>query len=201
MRTQILNFSKRILTCEKGHVKCGDHGIRSAIPLELKTFRLIDTVDQHLVETSISERYLTLSYVWGLDQNFRLCKGNLAHLMTTGSLANLQAKLPQTISDAITLVRSLGERYIWIDSLCLIKDDPDDMMNGIESMDTIYEQSFLAIVAANGDNADAGLPRVRPGASATCQIIEEVLPGVRLALAYNPEDFLKKSKYYSRGWT
>jgi len=121
--------------------------------------------------------------------------------MSKGSLADPQIILPRTISDAIALVRLLGERYIWIDSLCLIKDDNQDMTNGIQSMDIIYEMSHLTIVAANGDNADAGLQRVRTGSSPCNQVVEEVLPGVRLALVQNLIPSLKKSKYYSRGWT
>jgi hypothetical protein len=121
--------------------------------------------------------------------------------MSKGSLADPQIKLPRTISDAIALVRLLGERYIWIDSLCLIKDDSEDMANGIQSMDMIYERSHLTIVAANGDNANAGLPHIRARSYPSSQVIEEVLPGVRLAVVQNLVPSRKKSKYYSRGWT
>jgi hypothetical protein len=203
MQAQISNITKRILTCVKEHtdpLECSSL-ISSFDVMKLKKFRLVDALEQRLVESSIFEEYMTLSYVWGSSQSFRLCKDNLALLMSMGSLGILRAKLPRTISDAIALVHLLGGRYIWIDSLCLVEDDPEDMMNGIESMDNIYEMSRLTIVAANGDNADAGLPRVHAGSYPTSQIIEEVLPGIRLAVVQNLEKFLRKSKYYSRGWT
>ena len=167
----------------------------------IRDFRLIDTLDQCIVESSILENYLTLSYVWRSINAFRLRRAKLAQLMTKGSLVAFHSELPRTILDAIHLTRLLGERYIWIDSLCLLEDDPQDLANGIQSMDVIYERSYLTIVAANGDDAEAGLPRLRSGSCSSPQIIEEVLPGVRLAAVHNLGQYLKNSKYYTRGWT
>lgn len=34
--------------------------------------------------------------------------------------------LPKTGQDAVFIVRKLGFRYLWVDSLCIIQDDEDD---------------------------------------------------------------------------
>jgi Heterokaryon incompatibility protein (HET) len=69
--------------------------------------------------------------------------------------------LPKTVQHAIELVKALGERFLWIDALCLIQNDTVAMWRGIEAMDLIYEKAALCIIAASGDNANAGLPGVR----------------------------------------
>jgi hypothetical protein len=36
-------------------------------------------------------------------------------------------ELPRTMRDAVTLVRELDLRFLWIDSLCIIQDCKDDL--------------------------------------------------------------------------
>ncbi len=60
----------------------------------------------------------------------------------------------------MALAQKIGERYIWCDALCLIQNDPDDVDRGIKSMDLIYENAELTVVAACGHDANAGLPGV-----------------------------------------
>jgi len=61
------------------------------------------------------------------------------------------------------LVSAIGERYLWVDSLCLIQDDPADMKNGIDHMDLVYEGAIMTIIAAIGNHINAGLPGLHPG--------------------------------------
>jgi hypothetical protein len=69
--------------------------------------------------------------------------------------------LPPTIEDALQLVKDLGEKYLWVDSLCIIKDDPD-MSIQINQMDRIYGTAVATIVAAAGRDVGAGLRGIRP---------------------------------------
>jgi hypothetical protein len=39
--------------------------------------------------------------------------------------------LPKTINDAILFMKAMGERYLWVDSLCLVQDDEKDVSLGI----------------------------------------------------------------------
>ncbi|CAH0019004.1 unnamed protein product, partial [Clonostachys rhizophaga] len=56
--------------------------------------------------------------------------------------------IPKTIQDAITTTQLVGERYLWVDSLCLMQNDPKDLRHGTNVMDLMYEQPILCIVAA-----------------------------------------------------
>ena len=95
----------------------------------------------------------------------------------------------------------MNERYLWIDTLCLIGDDPEDLLQGIRAMDIIYEQSVLTIIAASGTDASAGLPGVQLNSRKAKQAVEEVRPGIKLMLTHTLRDYLGRSKYSSRGWT
>jgi hypothetical protein len=96
-------------------------------------------------------------------------------------------------------VKRLDQRYLWVDVLCLIQDDKSDMEKGINSMDSIYEGAVFTIVAANGSDANAGLPGVRD--RKLSQVIETIWRGVRMTVIHSVDDIIKNSKYGSRGWT
>ena len=64
--------------------------------------------------------------------------------------------LPQTMRDSITVARSLSIEYIWIDSLCIIQDDPDDMQRQLVDMPRIYQDAVLTIFASAAQNAQEG---------------------------------------------
>jgi hypothetical protein len=127
----------------------------------LPKFRVIDVENECIVKSNLQERYLTLSYAWGLVPTIRLQRENIDDLMSIGALARIRHQLPHTIRDAIDLVRMLDERYICIDSLCLIEDDPDDLLSGVKAMDITYEACTLTIIAATGTDVNAGLPGLR----------------------------------------
>lgn len=86
----------------------------------LPSLRAIDVVLNCVVEMPLHSRYLTLSYVWGDVACVRLAKGNAKNLMIENSLINFRNDLPRTITDALQFVSMIGERYLWIDTLCLM---------------------------------------------------------------------------------
>ena len=56
----------------------------------------------------------------------------------------------------------LGLRYIWIDSLCIIQDSPQDWQQEAPRMRDIYSGSYLNIAAARGSGKEGGLFTRRP---------------------------------------
>lgn len=68
----------------------------------------------------------------------KLCKDSSAALMSESALDNIREHFPRTIIDAIDLLRALGYRYLWIDGLCLMQNDADDVDLGINIMNSIY---------------------------------------------------------------
>lgn len=60
------------------------------------------------------------------------------------------------------VVRLLGERFLWVDCLCIVQDDVETKATQINQMWDVYAGAFATIVAAQGGNANHGLRRV-PG--------------------------------------
>ena len=81
-------------------------------------------------------------------------------LGTHGLLKIFRQSLLKTIRNAIYATRCFGECCFRIDSLCVVQDDPIDLRQQIESMDRIYGNALLTIVAADAEHAEIGLSGV-----------------------------------------
>lgn len=119
---------------------------------------VVDVIQSCLVDTPSQCRYVALSYVWGKAPAFRHLLENTQDLRKTSSLESLP--IPATIRDAITLVHAIGERYLWVDSLCIIQNDLKMQQAEITRMGSIYSRALFTIIAADGDHAKSGLPGV-----------------------------------------
>ena len=109
-------------------------------------------------------RCITLSYRGGASpRHFVTTKSNIEILEVENSLRHHISQFPQTIQDAINCVRELGERYLWVDALCIIQDKPEGKSRLIRQMDCIYENSLVTIVAAPPNEANFPLPDGLPG--------------------------------------
>nr|XP_036578178.1 uncharacterized protein CTRU02_11967 [Colletotrichum truncatum]KAF6785342.1 hypothetical protein CTRU02_11967 [Colletotrichum truncatum] len=204
-KLQMSRVSKWIDACTTTHpiTKCkaqNYQGFTSIFP-KLQVLRLVDIDNGNLVEVSDIRpyKYVALSYVWGGVSSFRLTKSTLSRLLLPNSISQIRNRLPLTILDTITLVKLLGLRYLWVDLLCLIQDDPDDLSRGTAVMDNVYERSWLTVIAACGHDANSGLPAVT-GTRAPQQTFR-ITPTVRFGL-YTPLDWaLAATVYQTRGWT
>jgi len=107
--------------------------------------------------------YAVLSYCWGGPQRITLTNSR----RNLGGWTIPQETLPLTIQDAVRVVRQLGLKYIWVDSLCIIQDDEADMATQIGKMANIYQQSYVAISASRSAGAEEGFlhPRFPFGAA------------------------------------
>lgn len=56
--------------------------------------------------------------------------------------------LPRTIYDALVVTRGIGLRYLWVDAMCIIQDDGDDMAEQIGQMYAVYRSAYVTISAA-----------------------------------------------------
>tara|TARA_R110002003_G_scaffold384_4_gene19276 strand:+ start:9147 stop:10454 length:1308 start_codon:yes stop_codon:yes gene_type:complete len=136
---------------------------------------------------------------------FKLRKDNLEELSRDGGLDSvIEKELPATIKDAIKLCEQLGERYIWVDALCLVQDNEDDVSIGIRMMNSIYRGSYFTIVAGSGTDAGAGLPGLQLAVTddeQREQMIREVAPGLHMTVVHSIDWHLRRSTYNERGWT
>ncbi|KAN0094497.1 HET domain containing protein [Tylopilus felleus] len=103
--------------------------------------------------------FLALSYVWGGPQPLTL-KENIDEYVKQGLDIS---KFPQTIQDAVLVTHSIGQRYLWIDALCIIQDSVEDKNRQLGRMREIYRHSYLTINVACAESSREGfLHRRRP---------------------------------------
>jgi Heterokaryon incompatibility protein (HET) len=166
------------------------------------TLRAIDVDEFCLVDVDAAVRYVTLSYTWGEEtKQLELTQKNETYFRRPGSLYHNLGLIPRTIQDAIHLTRKIGEKLLWVDSLCIRQDDPVDRERQIDAMGIIYNSSILSIQAACGDDANYGLPGVFPGTREIEQVIERVGSLLISNMLPSKSEVVLTSKWNSRGWT
>ncbi|KAF2239900.1 HET-domain-containing protein [Viridothelium virens] len=144
--------------------------------------------------------YVSLSYVWGSANRTTTLKSNV-HLFSQPN-GLLKKGLPKTISNALEVTKALGYRYLWVDALCIVQDDDVSKKRMIESMDSVYGNSAITLVAATGEHADAGLS----GWDKTCrkppwEDVETIRSDFRIGLVSFFENEIEDSPYSRRSWT
>lgn len=105
-----------------------------------------------------SHDYIALSHRWGdlTNAQKRFCSSH----------ENLGARrkgfhvseLPKTFQDAIKVVRAMGHRYLWIDSLCIIQsgDDGQDWGREVAQMQHVFSQAYCVIAATAASDSYSG---------------------------------------------
>jgi hypothetical protein len=76
-----------------------------------------------------------------------------------------------TFRDALLVTRALNHSYLWIDSLCIIQDDPEDWARESALMADVYGNSALNIAATQAKDGNGGLFVNRDGALIPRQFI------------------------------
>lgn len=131
--------------------------------------RLIDVSNSQSAQcVSLSETagqigsYITLSHCWGSsgDPSWKTTLATLEDKKRSIDLASL----PKMYQDAITITWKLGQRYLWVDSLCIIQDSTEDWNREAAVMGHIYEHSVFTICGSGQESSHvACLARREPG--------------------------------------
>jgi hypothetical protein len=143
--------------------------------------------------------YLTLSHVWGTRKFVVLTKENhdafLKGIVITDLSKNFQ--------DALHVTTELGFSFLWIDSLCIIQDDPEDWVTESKHMAQIYKNAVCNICAAVSTSATTGfLPeqRVLPSRLPMVRLGKVGPIGSQLASDWEPWGNLREAELYQRAW-
>jgi hypothetical protein len=96
--------------------------------------------------------YTALSHCWGGLIQCRTTTSNYSERLN----GILVSSLPQSFQDAVTVTRSLGVRYLWIDALCIVQDDISDWETISGDMAAIYRNAYLVIGADMAENCHEG---------------------------------------------
>nr|POE46976.1 hypothetical protein CFP56_00308 [Quercus suber] len=185
--------------CAKTHAGPCDPPIHQMPPF----FRLVDCERRCVIEPIDVPRFVALSYAW-LDLSSgpmdMLEKSNLERLSEDGGIS--ESRIPAFILDAMLLCQDLGERYLWIDRLCIVQDDKPSKKLQIKAMDKIYRGASATIVVAADQTQDIGLPGVRgrPRRSNVLNRARNFSTDLR-SMKTNDRFVIDGSRWNTRGWT
>ncbi|KAF2744879.1 HET-domain-containing protein [Sporormia fimetaria CBS 119925] len=168
----------------------------------LPALRLIDTENDCIVTGGWDTRYVALSYVWGGVEQLQATLANENELSSKGILRDLRALIPRTIRDAMHLIKKMGERYLWVDALCIIQDHPEKNLL-LYSMDQVYMRAAWCLAAASATHADCPLPRLGNEHNLTHKLksFSTHIQGLELATVLpNFSTDLARCTWSTRGW-
>lgn len=154
--------------CSEGHEVCQNEFIlpteKAYLPL-----RLIDVQEAavsigsvHLVSTADLQpnahvTYCALSHCWGKSpMKVKLTRDNV------NTMKSIQVRtLPRNFRDAIAITRQLGCRYLWIDVLNIVQDDPEEWKVQAGKMGLVYANAKCVISATASEDSTGGCFRLR----------------------------------------
>ena len=153
------------------HRDCGGVSLYANLPSTLIEVAPADSPGAPRLRstTGLKGSYLTLSYCWGSKQSYVLTTQNVEVLMQ-----ELEVKLlPRTILDAIEVTKSLGVKYLWVDALCIMQDSVEaaarhNMDQELATMDQVYKNATMTIVAACASSVKDGFLQDRPASGQSC---------------------------------
>ncbi|KAK5174510.1 uncharacterized protein LTR77_001590 [Saxophila tyrrhenica] len=152
-----------IIACDELH---GDSCVPEPVsqrPLEDIPRWLIDVDQQCIVPGHSADCYLALSYVWPETRepaksastpprSLLLDEKTVIDFQIPGFLGREETakQIPRVIGHAMELTSALGERYLWVDRLCIVQNDLSDggTLSQVAKMDKIYSGAYLTIIAA-----------------------------------------------------
>ncbi|CZR61292.1 uncharacterized protein PAC_11188 [Phialocephala subalpina] len=141
--------------CTEHHGRCN-----ATVPESWAPTRLLDIGTDNDGYVRLVERdsllpgqpYATLSHCWGKIQLIMTTMRTISeHLKGINN-----EDLPKTFKDAIRIARSLGLRYLWIDSLCIVQDSKDDWVHEADIMSKVYRYAFINIAATGAAQSNEG---------------------------------------------
>ncbi|OAP65162.1 hypothetical protein AYL99_01134 [Fonsecaea erecta] len=145
--------------CENVHTRCAQRRQerRCQLPTRLLQVGAFDPGPRVYLRQSSQilpdSRYATLSHCWGQNMPVKLEQSTLQAFSEGLDIASL----PRTFQEAIGLTKALGIDYLWIDSLCIIQDSPDDWAYECTRMSSVYMGSFVNIGANVSADSSGGL--------------------------------------------
>jgi hypothetical protein len=95
---------------------------------------------------------MTLIYRWG---DVQPCKNDYTKHATKIS-GHQNGRAPNHVSTRSDHHSELDVRFLWIDSLCIVRDDPSDWELEASKMASIYSASYLTIAAVSSFNGNGG---------------------------------------------
>lgn len=168
--------------------------------LQMPRTRLIDCTARKLISVGTwpfhRPRYAALSYRWGTTSESKMEQDQEGRNEPKDPLSNL----PLTIEDAISVTKSLGLRYLWVDQYCIDQNNRKGKLAQIRKMHRIYQCAEVTIMATAGDDCHYGLPGVSKRAR---QVLDPFIFDDALTFGLCPAagPHWLYGAWHKRGWT
>lgn len=148
-----------ITSCSKSHAVCAQLDKLPKMSLPKRVIVVGDSSNRHIRLQDSDEldrpnegSYIALSHCWGKGTHITT---KIATIKERKRNIPLDA-LSKTFKDAINIARNLDIPYLWIDSLCIIQDDPQDLGREISKMASIYSGATLVVAASSSIDGNGG---------------------------------------------
>jgi ankyrin repeat protein len=188
--------AKEWITCcrEEHSGRCNPQSLVS-----IPHFRLIDCTTRKIVEQAEQvPLYAALSYVWGLPAFAGSGKRDLLESSDDSIPEGAEA----VVEDAIKVALGLGYKFLWVDRYCVLQDgDANIKGEQLQSMDLVYANADITLVATAGQASSAGLPGVSSERLRAPQRCVNIKGHALTLIAPDPATQIKSSAWMTRGWT
>lgn len=163
--------------------------------------KLIDVLNECLVDYEDEYEFLTLSYVWGKNASKEERWDKIKQSLAEGKFPDHRI-MPQTILDAIAVTKELGKRYLWVDLLCINQSNDIEKADQIQYMDIIFASSYLTLVCVDGPDWDHGFSSVTTPLKWTRQPWLDISGTILMATCiHSQHTYDGSSEWDQRGWT
>ncbi|RSL49420.1 hypothetical protein CEP54_012449 [Fusarium duplospermum] len=167
-QTSLSWVKNQLQTCLTEHLGCSANTADPLLPTRVLDVGTGDRETIKVFETKgLRAKYITLSHCWGHPES--MTTKLTAHTRDQYLQGIPYEALPLTFRDSVTATRSLGIRYLWIDSLCIIqKDEKQDTPEDEEMhqkdwehesgrMCSVYQNCYLTLAAVDSTDCMGGL--------------------------------------------
>lgn len=140
--------------CLKNHSKCSN-AVTSVLPSRVLS---LESTSTGSIKVSLKEThnrrgvYACLSHRWGGSETGKATRTSYPAMLKDIAWNNI----PRTFQDTIQFLLFLGIKYVWIDSYCIIQDDPLDWQEQAAQMANIYQNSYITLAATSSLNNESG---------------------------------------------
>ncbi|KAK8078886.1 TOL protein [Apiospora phragmitis] len=151
--------------CDSKHANCRGHDLVTA-PTRLIEIGVQKKLTLRLIETAESppqdDKYIALSHPWGDKiKHPPFCTWQTDIRQDGHDLQSLKRaipfeKMPATFQHAVTVARSLGVRYLWIDSICIIQGPDGDFNEEASRMEDVFSGAYCVLAASRATGMHDG---------------------------------------------
>lgn len=138
--------------CVANHTACAVSISDPKLPTRVIDIHTSDRTSALVESHGRSGKYVALSHTWGRSPRLMTTKKTIEDLKRGVA----DSFLPKTFQDAIEITRRLKIKYLWIDCLCIIQDDPQDWEREAARMTYVYKNSHLTISASASSDSHSG---------------------------------------------